>query len=141
LAYLRRKLLNDLREAEKIFVWRQGITNLSDDALASLHEAMRQYGDNTLLYVRYRDDDRAHTEVNLAGPGLMIGHVDRFIWGRDGSVGPPVANTWTAVCRNAHELSRRRAAGHWVATDLSNARCVHDPDRCRRSDQCQDDMD
>ena len=56
LAYLRRKLLNDLREAEKIFVWRQGITNLSDDALASLHEAMRQYGDNTLLYVRYRDD-------------------------------------------------------------------------------------
>src|ERR1019366_3700845 len=52
LRYLKDKLLDDLRSAEKILVWQTGVGScLSDKAIVRMHHALRDYGDNTLLVV------------------------------------------------------------------------------------------
>ena len=104
LAYLRRKLLDDLAAGEKIFVWRQVPVNLSDAERDALHAAMRRHGDNTLLYVRYDDEAHPSGSVELVKPGLLVGYVDRFITDREGKVGPPATQTWLQICRNAYTV-------------------------------------
>ena len=104
LAFLRGKLLDDLRSGEKIFVWRKTPVNLTDSELNALYTAMRRYGDNTLLYVGYNDEHHPDGQVQWLRPGLLRGHVDRFITGRNGVVGPPVTQTWVKICGNAYRL-------------------------------------
>jgi tetratricopeptide (TPR) repeat protein len=106
LAYLRRKLLDDLAESEKIFVWRRSPVNLSDRELDDLYAAMRRYGDNALLYVRYNDADHPAGEVEKPRPGLLVGYVDRFIMARDGTIGSPATQTWLKICQNAYQRWR-----------------------------------
>ena len=69
---------------------------------------MRRYGDNTLLYVRYNDENQPDADVERLRPGLLLGHVDRFITARDGTVGPPVTQTRARLCRNAYRLWRQQ---------------------------------
>ena len=107
LAFLRGKLLDDLRAGEKIFVWRRSPVNLAELELDALHTAMLRYGGNTLLYVRYNDESHADGDVEWLRPGLLVGHVDRFITARDGTVGPPITQTWARICRNAYRLWRQ----------------------------------
>jgi tetratricopeptide repeat protein len=89
LQFLRDKLITDLQAGSKIFVYKLTARNLSDQELAALHRAMREYGDNTLLYVRYPESDQAPGTVHMIQPGLMIGYIDRFWVDRDdNSIGP-----------------------------------------------------
>jgi len=106
LAYLRRKLLDDLANGEKIFVWRCVPLNLPDEELNRLHTAMRRHGDNTLLYVRYDDEAHPNGTVEPVKPGLLVGYVDRFITARDGTVGAPATQNWLRICRNAYAAFR-----------------------------------
>ena len=107
LRFLTRKLIEDLEQGTKIFVFRVTDRNLTDSEINELHSALRMYGDNTLLYVRYEDEAHCNGTVVLSKPGLMIGYIDRFKMAMSGELfaAPPTAS-WLGVCRNAFALWR-----------------------------------
>ncbi len=105
--FLRRKIIADLAAGEKIFGFRNMARDLTDGEIDRLHAAMRRYGDNTLLYVRYADSDHTAGLVEMPAPGLLVGYLDSF-WHtpRVGVTGPiTVHKEWLALCRAAYELT------------------------------------
>jgi tetratricopeptide (TPR) repeat protein len=104
LQFLRDKLISDLEAGSKIFVYKITARNLTDEELAALHGAMRRYGDNALLYVRYAEPDREPGTVQTIRQGLMIGYIDRFWMDRDGNSLGPVTQSWLTICQNAYAL-------------------------------------
>jgi len=76
--FLRRKLIEDLQAGTKIFVYKNMLRNLTDDELSHLHAAVRRYGDATLFYIRYGSPEHPVGEIEIAGPGLILGNVERF---------------------------------------------------------------
>ncbi len=105
LQYLRRKLIDDLRLGEKIFVYRTPDRVLTSRELKRIRDGMRAYGENTLLYVRLAD--AAHkpgTVVRADEQGLLIGYIDRFRVTPDGVRVAPNPAGWLAVCERAYEL-------------------------------------
>jgi len=78
LRFLRRKLIDDLRAAEKIFVYKNMRRNLTGDELARLHREVRAYGDTTLFYIAYADPQHPPGTVESGGPGLIRGYIEHF---------------------------------------------------------------
>jgi tetratricopeptide (TPR) repeat protein len=110
LRFLTRKLIEDLETGSKIFVFRLTDRNLTGAEIDDLHAAMRSYGDNTLLYVRYEDDAHPNGTVEAVKPGLLIGHMDRFKLSPSNQLSSaPATASWLAVCRNAYALWRSAA--------------------------------
>jgi hypothetical protein len=104
LQYLREKLIADLENPTKVFVYRDHKRNLTHDQLSALHAALRSYGDTTLLYVRYQDEAHPNGTVEVVKPGLIIGYIDRFVLDRDGNtIGLPTAS-WLTICRETWRL-------------------------------------
>ena len=87
LKLLRRKLLEDLANGEKIFVVKRNDTPRDEEMLA-LYAALSNYGQNTLLWVLCADDGHEQGSVERVLPGLLKGYVDRL-----------------APYENAHDLS------------------------------------
>jgi tetratricopeptide (TPR) repeat protein len=110
LRYLSGKLLEALAAGEKIFVYFQDNAVIEADLLR-LHAAMRRHGDITLLQVRRHDTAHPAGTVVLAGPGLLIGYIDRF-GKRPPSSWDIAYDGWVAICRTAYRL---RAGGSKVA--------------------------
>jgi tetratricopeptide (TPR) repeat protein len=105
LPFLRDKLITDLEAGQKIFVWRQTERNLTEAELDRLYRAVRSYGDNTLLYVRYQDDAHRNGTIEWARPGLLVGYIDRFKQLPNGELAAaPASASWTAICKNAFAL-------------------------------------
>jgi predicted Zn-dependent protease len=106
--FLRRKLLEDLRDGSKIFVYKCLTENLSGSGLARLLAAVRRHGDNTLFYIRYEDADHPNGTVELGGIGLLIGYIDHFSHDpvTDKMLGLPVEQFLT-LCRRAYALWRQ----------------------------------
>lgn len=104
LQYLRRKLVDDLAEGAKIFVYKIVERELEDEELGRIHQEMRRYGDNWLLYVRYADSAHPDGTVVVVSPGLMVGYIDHFQQSRRGESGPVVTHSWRAICRAAYDL-------------------------------------
>lgn len=103
LTFLRNKLLDDLREGGKIFVYKT-IDPITDDEIRQLHRAVRRYGDSTLLYVGLQTPAKSFPLVEVKEPGLLAGYIDRFNTATDGSqVGLPVTSG-DAIARNAFRL-------------------------------------
>ena len=107
LQFLARKLVEDLEAGSKIFVYRLTDRELTGTELERLRAAIRSYGDSTLLYVRRADAQHQDGAVELAGPGLLVGSMDRFKVSPAGEVSasPPTAS-WLTLCRNAWDLWR-----------------------------------
>jgi len=104
LQFLAQKLITDLEAASKIFVFKVNSRNLLTAEIDRIHCAMRRYGDNTLLYVRYQDAEHPNGTVEIAKPGLMIGYIDHFTFSREGtSLGAPF-QSWLTLCTKAYEL-------------------------------------
>jgi hypothetical protein len=78
LQFLRRKLLDDLRVAEKILVH---TTHQPFDAATRtpLFRAVRAYGPNVLLCVVPADETHPAGTLETMEPGLLIGRVDGFV--------------------------------------------------------------
>jgi hypothetical protein len=111
---LRRKLLEDLAAAEKIFVYRCYDHVLSDATLDRLVAALGSYGDATLLYVAEAAAGDAPLTVERRGPRLLYGRIDRFapqnhqlIYNDSG---------WEAVCRAALKEHERAGARSFATT-------------------------
>jgi tetratricopeptide (TPR) repeat protein len=104
LQFLRTKLIEDLERGDKIFVYKNLYRDLTDEELGRLHAAVRSYGDNTLLYVRYEQPGRPSGTVEIAGAGLMIGYIDHFAFSPDDQPLESADEGWLAVCRRAFQL-------------------------------------
>ena len=101
--YLIRKLVEDLEDGEKIFVYRRFV---EDDlpTVAELHRVLRGYGPVKLLWVTTGAPGRAPGDVEWAGPDLLRGYLDD-----DASNDPAVFDPdhWIDLLRNAYAAFRR----------------------------------
>ena len=105
MAFLRRKLIHDLEEGDKIFVYKIFQRNLSDEELVELHQAMRSYGNNTLLYVRYSNEHNPSGTVVEVEDGLLIGYISGFsMTFPEGRPRTPDLPAWTSICKAALAL-------------------------------------
>ena len=98
LRFLRDKLLADLTEANKIFVY-SCTEPLDDEAIQPLWRAIRTYGDNRLLLVRVADNANPSGSVRRLAEGFMAGYIDKL------DVAAPSVDVWLDVCRKAVFLS------------------------------------
>lgn len=99
-AYLKRRLLEDLAEGGKIFV-RKGGAEDSPEAVEALARAIRRHGPGRLLHVR-ADEARAGT-VSQRDETLMVGHIRRFApYVTAYDIDLP---SWLDLCRRARALA------------------------------------
>jgi len=98
LPLLRRKLIEDLEEARKIFVY-HGMQPLPQSLVLRLVAAMRAFGPTTLLWVELQDREHPAGMVDRLGEGLLKGYIDRFAPGDDAH--DFSLDGWIALCRAA----------------------------------------
>ncbi len=98
LAFLRRKMLEDLRSGEKVFV-RRAEAAANEDEMHGLAADLAAHGPNTLLWVREPDEAHPDCAVVQAQPGLLVGFLKprpnnphRFEVDR---------NAWVKLCRRS----------------------------------------
>lgn len=101
LRLLRRKLLEDLENGEKIFVVKRN-DEPPEGGILALFAALNRYGRNTLLWVVEADGKHEAGSVERMAPGLLKGYIDRFA---------PYDNAhdlsfdlWLRLCSNARRL-------------------------------------
>jgi hypothetical protein len=96
-----RKLLQDLQDAEKIFVFR-GMGALAEEEVMPLFAAVRRFGPNTLLFVTLADAAHPSGTVELRLPGLLVGYIERFAPSEDAY--NLLLDEWIKICRNAYAM-------------------------------------
>jgi Flp pilus assembly protein TadD len=104
LTFLRDKLLTDLRNGEKIFVYKNAYRNLTDDEIGQLHRAIRRYGDTTLFCLRRADETRPFPLVEMPRPGLLIGYIDGFSFDPNGADRSLPVASWSALAVSAYRM-------------------------------------
>lgn len=100
--FLADKFLADLRAAQMIFV-RKGHDSLTLSEMQRLLDALHRHGPVTLLWVVPQDDAHPAGLVEVIGPQLLRGFVDRFAPYDDAKDWSP---SWFSVCRAAHLLCK-----------------------------------
>jgi tetratricopeptide (TPR) repeat protein len=107
LRFLRGKLLEDMRAAENIFVYRCEPPIDTATAVA-MHAALKKHGDNALLCVMRAHGEHASGTVQAVRNGLFLGYISHFALDpAAGTAGSDVAG-WTAVCAAADADWRAR---------------------------------
>ena len=107
LPFLRRKLIEDLTEARKIFVYR-GMRRLPQPLVLRLVAAMREYGPTKLLWIELQDDEHPAGTVEPLTTGLLKGYIDRFAPGENAHA--LSLDCWVTLCRSACRLAGKPAA-------------------------------
>lgn len=103
LAFLRDKLLSDLEDAAKIYVYSSDEW-VADAAALKLFEALRAYGPNSLLYVRPARQSRPVGMVEVLEDGLYAGYfpgLTDFLSGAQ-----PPFELWREICERTYGLAR-----------------------------------
>jgi hypothetical protein len=93
-----RKLLQDIREGERIFVFATLDPRFDASGQARLAASFRAIGPAPLLFVVGSDTLAQVGHVEMIGDRVALGRIDRFV----GSVGP--YDTWRTLCLRAHDL-------------------------------------
>ncbi len=94
--YLRRKLLEDLGAAAKLFVFKSN-EGVSDTQLTAIYRALLAYSqENALLCVRLQDPAHPKGTLDRISPRLWVGYIDRF------STVDIAVDTWVGLCQRAH---------------------------------------
>lgn len=101
LQFLTRKLVTDLRSANKIFVYSCYPNDLDDAQIDRLFGAIRRYGNTTLLYVRSADEAHADGSVIERAPGLMIGYIESRSKSGRALAGFAPWPAWAKICPKA----------------------------------------
>lgn len=102
-AYLKRRLLEDLAGGDKIVV-RKGDRADDGEAGERLVRALRRHGRSTLLHVTASEADAAPGHVEWEGEGRLRGVVRRFApYERAGDLD---LRAWLLICTNADRLIR-----------------------------------
>ncbi len=118
LKFLRRKFMEELQAAEKIFVYKFSAGTTLEEVLP-LHMALNRHAEVTLLWVVLAERDRPAGTVEVIVPGLLKGYIDRFA--PDDNAHDLSYNGWLRVCANACVLGRLTRPG-------ANDRVVRDAD-------------
>ena len=108
LKFLRRKFLEELEAAEKIFVYKRN-AEVPLEEILPLFLALRRHGDNTLLWVVPAERDRPAGTVEVMMPGLLKGYIERFA--PENNAHDFSFDGWMKVCANALVLSGLRMGG------------------------------
>jgi len=101
---LKRKLLDDLEEPQKIFAYSSDERTSEDDA-TRLFAALRAYGPSALLYVRPADAAHAAGTVTTLQDGLYLGHysgLTDFVAGQQ-----PDFEVWRQLLQRTHRLAQK----------------------------------
>lgn len=102
LPLLIRKLIEDLTEGSKLFVY-HGMTPLTAGQAAELAAALQTYGPGTLLWVELADAANLPGSVRRVAPGVLKGHIDRFAPGENAH--DLSLDCWVQLCGNALALA------------------------------------
>jgi hypothetical protein len=94
---LRRKLLAEIEEGQRILVFASSKHALQPEAFTALHAALRGIGPAPLLYVVPAPAPALVGRVERLGDGLYRGCIDRFMTVRTGVS----HGTWRRLCRGA----------------------------------------
>lgn len=73
--FLKRKLIEDLESAEKIFVYKSSYGTDERDII-NLHEVLCQFGANTLLVVQKCSDANSPGSTKILRPNIILGYVE-----------------------------------------------------------------
>ncbi len=107
LTYLRRKLIADLENCEKILVFRS-LEFLSDQQIRALFRRIKAYGPNTLLCVRPQTDPaEGDGRVEQLDDRLWVGHI-RIIPSVLMQMENIAQTSWLKVCRQVHASWSRK---------------------------------
>ena len=102
LRLLRRKLLKDIADARRIFVFRTADPNFGQPEMHSLHAAVRAIGPASLLCVTLKEPGYSGPMVERLADGLYAGYLKRFVI-PDGPF-----DEWLALCGQTLTLHRAR---------------------------------
>ena len=115
--FLKRKLLEDLQDAQKIFVYRHNeAAQTSDDMAGQLLSAMRRHGPNWLLLVREdARPERRFAWAEAAGDGLIHAGISRL-----SKENPPYVDfaAWEKIARIALALKTGQSGSAEFAATL-----------------------
>jgi tetratricopeptide (TPR) repeat protein len=111
LQFLKRKLLEDLRAAERIFVYRAQFP-IDDGTILAMHARLAHYGDNALLCVMRADEANRAGSVRQIARGVFAGYVAHFLRDPGAHTGSDI-DGWSSVCADAD--------ARWRATRGSGA--------------------
>lgn len=103
LHFLRRKMVEDINLANKIFVLKRHEQPLSYAEVLPIFLALQRRGNSRLLWLTLADINHPAGLVHETHPGLMHGYVDRLWPPHD-----PSMEAWLTVLANAWELSSRK---------------------------------
>jgi hypothetical protein len=106
LKFLARKLVEDLIDGRKIFVYKRNIP-LTEAEILPLYIVLNKYASNTLLWVAPADADHRPGSVDSVLPGLVKGYIDRFAPYEDAH--DLTFEVWLELCVNADRLAATRA--------------------------------
>jgi tetratricopeptide (TPR) repeat protein len=101
LSFLRKKLLDDLQSAEKLFVYKSEEA-ISESEIHQIFSLLRKRGNCSLLVVSLASEDQASGLVTELKEGLMHGCVKQFFDPK------PHIEDWLKLCLKAHALWRTR---------------------------------
>lgn len=103
LLFLKNKLISDLEEPQKIYIYASDERAADADVLR-LFKALRAYGPNTLLYVRPAGSGRRLGKVEPLQEGLFTSYypgLTDFVAGNQ----PPM-ELWRQICERTYRLAR-----------------------------------
>jgi tetratricopeptide (TPR) repeat protein len=116
LTFLRDKLLEDLEQAEKIFVFKM-THDVGEAAFDALFNALRAYGDCVLLGVALADADHPPGTLEMKRPGLFLGRTGMFM-GVGGAAGAGIdTQLWRSLCEQVAAWRDRQHAPAQVAAE------------------------
>jgi Flp pilus assembly protein TadD len=98
LKFLKEKLITDLKNAEKIFVFRS-VGSMTTAEMKELYCEIRRYGPNTLLCVR-EDNARPPGSVDIIEQGLMAAYLEPIV---PRTLMVP-NDTWLRICTSAENI-------------------------------------
>ncbi len=102
ITFLRGKLLRDLREARKIFVYFR--PRLADTDIDDIYAGLATYGPNRLLCLRLADAAHPPGFVEWRTPRLMIGAIDRQGRGNEEAGWDISVPYWAYFCHLARQM-------------------------------------
>jgi hypothetical protein len=102
-AFLRDKLIEDLKIAEKIFVYHNRMDRLSDETIDAIYTGVRKFGKSKILIVSSLLSN-SEGDVQEIGDGLFLGYIRKF--GNIGNGWNIQFDEWRTIIARTAALSR-----------------------------------
>jgi tetratricopeptide (TPR) repeat protein len=97
LKFLRDKLLDDLSEGSKVFIYKRRDGRMTPREIRELHAAFRGFGDTTLFCVLLADENHPNGTVVGEANGLLVGYIDKLsVRARETEI---AYDSWLRLCR------------------------------------------